>query len=86
MTYYYTYVLQSLKDNKFYVGYTKNLENRIEEHNNGKVSSTKERRPLELVYSESCLNQNDALRREKYLKTAYGKQYIKNRIKTYLMG
>jgi putative endonuclease len=50
------------------------------------VSSTKERRPLELVYSESCLNQNDALRREKYLKTAYGKQYIKNRIKTYLMG
>jgi putative endonuclease len=40
--------------------------------------------PLELVYFEGCINQQDALNREKYLKTTYGKRYIKNRIKKYL--
>ena len=86
MIYYYTYVLQSSVDNNFYVGYTKDLFMRIEQHNKGNVTSTKMRRPLKLVYFETCLNQKDALHREKYLKTAYGKKYIKNRIKNYLMG
>jgi Rrf2 family protein len=50
------------------------------------VGSTKNRRPLILVYYEACLNQSDATRREKYLKTIYGKRYIKNRLKSYLIG
>lgn len=86
MNYFYTYVLQSLKDFNFYVGYTKNLIKRIEEHNKGKVPSTKNRLPLKLIYWEGCLNQKDATSREKYLKTAWGKRYIKNRIKNYLTG
>ena len=86
MKYYYTYVLQSKKDLNFYAGYTNNLIKRIEEHNDGKVPSTKNRIPLKLVYWEGCLNQQDATRREKYLKTAWGKRYIKNRIKNYLTG
>ena len=61
----------------YYVGYTSNIVNRINEHNNGKVASTKNRIPLELVYWEGCLNQQDATAREKYLKTAWGKRYIK---------
>jgi len=77
----YVYVLRSLKDGKFYVGYTENLEKRIAEHNDGKSASTKSRIPLELVYCEICKNKVDALRRERYLKTTYGKRYIKNRIK-----
>ena len=85
MIYYYTYVLQSSVDNNFYVGYTKDLIKRIEQHNKGNVASTKMRRPLKLVYFEVCFNQKDALHREKYLKTAYGKRFIKNRIKNYLM-
>ena len=83
---YYIYVLQSLKDRQFYVGYTYNLKNRFKEHNNGRVLSTKHRRPLKLVYYEACLNQQDAAKREKYLKTAWGKRYIKNRLQNYLTG
>jgi putative endonuclease len=80
----YVYVLKSKKDQNFYVGYTKNLRARIEEHNSGQVKSTKSRRPLKLVYYESCLNQRDAVKREKYLKSSWGKRYIKNRLHTYL--
>jgi putative endonuclease len=84
--YYYVYVLRSLKDNNNYVGYTENLKKRLVEHNSGKVKSTKNRMPLELIYFEGCLSQQDATRREKYLKTAWGKRYIKNRLDNYLMG
>lgn len=79
--FYYTYVLQSEKDGKKYIGYTKNLNLRFEQHQNGKVESTKHRRPLKLIYFEACLNQKDALRREKYFKTYYGKMFLKNRLK-----
>ncbi len=72
----YVYVLKSKKDNKNYVGYTKNLKLRFEQHNKGLVLSTKNRIPLSLIYYEACLNQQDATKREKYLKTIYGKRYI----------
>jgi putative endonuclease len=84
--YYYVYVLQSQKDRYFYVGYTNNLTVRLQNHNKGKVESTKKRTPLGLVYWEGCLNQKDAVKREKYLKTSWGKRYIKNRIINYLTG
>jgi len=84
--YYYVYVLRSLRDGSFYVGFTSDLTKRLTEHNSGKVHSTKNRIPFELVYWEGCLNQKDATTREKYLKTAWGKRYIKNRIKNYLTG
>jgi putative endonuclease len=74
--FYYVYVLKSEKDNKFYTGYSKDVELRFEQHQNGKVESTKDRRPLKLIYFEACLNQQDATHREKYLKTHYGKMFI----------
>ena len=80
---YYVYVLLSQKDGLFYTGYTSNLTNRLEEHNSGRVPSTKERRPLKLIYWEGCMNQQDATRREKYLKSGDGKIYIKNRLSNY---
>jgi putative endonuclease len=82
----YIYVLKSKKDDNNYVGYTKNLKLRFEQHNKGLVSSTKNRKPLKLIYYEACLNQQDATKREKYLKTIYGKRYIKSRLKSYLIG
>lgn len=82
----YVYVLKSGKDNKNYVGYTKNLKLRFEEHKTGRVSSTKNRRPLKLIYYEACINQQDATHREKYLKTHLGKMFLKNRLKSYLTG
>ena len=84
--YYYTYVLHSLKDDKFYTGYTKNLKLRFEQHQKGEVHSTKTRLPVELIYFEGCLNQLDATHREKYLKTHFGKMFIRNRLKSYLSG
>jgi putative endonuclease len=82
----YVYVLKSKVDGKNYVGYTKNLKLRFEQHNRGLVESTKKRKPLRLIYYEACLNQQDTTRREKYLKTVYGKRFIKSRLKSYLTG
>lgn len=76
-------MLRSLKDGKNYTGYTKNLKLRFEQHNDGKVESTKDRRPLILIYFEGCLDQQDATHREKYLKTYYGKMFLKNRLKNW---
>ena len=86
MEYYYVYVLQSLKDNRLYTGYTENLKLRFEEHQKGRVESTKDRRPLSLIYFEGCLNRGDAMHREKYFKTYLGKMFLKNRLKSYLTG
>ena len=86
MKYFYVYVIRSLKDNKNYVRLTSDLKKRIEEHNSGNVTSTKKRIPFELVYWEGCRNQQDASKGEKYLKSSWGKRYIKNRIKNYLTG
>lgn len=85
-TYCYAYVLRSTKDGQFYVGLTRNLRARLLAHNNGLVASTKRRVPLELIYWEGGLNESDAARREKYLKSAWGKRYIKSRLRQYLTG
>ena len=84
--YYYVYILQSDKDGLFYTGYTENLKRRIREHLDRNVLSTKNRLPMKLVYWEGCLNQQDATRREKHLKSTWGKRYLKNRIANYLTG
>lgn len=81
--YYYVYVLISEIDDNFYTGYTSNLAQRIEDHNKGEVRSTSKRRPFKLVYWEGCLNQQDASRREKYLKSGNGKIYLRNRLRSY---
>jgi putative endonuclease len=83
---YYCYVLQSKKDNGFYVGFTKDLKLRFEQHTKGHVESTKNRRPLKLIYYEACLNQEDATKREKYLKTYNGRRFLHRRLKSYLTG
>jgi len=83
---FYVYILISKKDNGFYIGCTKDLKIRIREHNAGHVKSTKNRLPMELIYYEACLNQGDAFYREKYLKTTYGRRYLKNRLKRYFTG
>ena len=85
-TFHYVYVLKSLSDGNLYVGYTNDLRRRVEQHNDGSVQSTKNRRPLELIYYEACRTREDATKREKYLKTAWGKRYIKSRLAGYLTG
>ena len=84
MKWYYVYVLQSECDQKWYTGYTDDLDNRVLNHNKGRVKSTKTRIPLKLIYFEACLDMYDALAREKYLKSGMGKRYLRNRLKRYL--
>lgn len=79
----YFYVFLSEKDGQFYTGYTHNVKRRFSDHKIGLVASTKYRRPLRLIYFEACVSQNDALRREKYLKYGNGKIYLRNRLKHY---
>jgi putative endonuclease len=81
--YFYVYILISQVDGNFYTGYTKNINQRVEDHNTGKVRSTKSRLPLRLIYWEGCINQQDATRREKYLKSGNGKIYLSNRLKEF---
>jgi putative endonuclease len=63
-----------------YTGYTADLRSRMKSHEDGLVASTKHRRPLRLLYFEGCLNQQDATRREKYLKSGNGKIYLRSRL------
>ena len=78
----YVYVLKSLKDFKLYIGYTNDIVMRLKKHNDGKVQSTKNRRPLAIVYCEVYRTEAEAREREKQLKH-YGKAYaqLKRRIK-----
>ncbi len=78
---FYVYVLISDKDGLFYTGSTNDLKRRLSEHSDGKVESTKKRRPLRPIYYEASINEADARAREKYLKSGMGKRYINNRLK-----
>src|SRR3989344_591904 len=82
---YYVYVLKSQLDNKLYIGYSANLKKRFKEHQNGKVKSTKPRRPFELIFYEAYKSKVDAKRREKYFKTDKGKTTIQTMLRDSLM-
>jgi putative endonuclease len=73
----YVYVLRSKKDNRLYIGSTYNVQKRLDEHNDGKVPSTRFRRPLEVIHYEAFSNKYDAYLREKWLKTGWGSRHLK---------
>lgn len=81
--FFYVYVLESLKDSERYIGYTNNLKRRVEEHNGGLSFSTKFRLPFKVIYFEGCTNENDAKRREGYLKTTQGRRFLGLRLTEY---
>jgi len=78
---YHVYLLKSRKNNSLYIGYTKDIENRLKQHNAGLVGYTKKYLPWNLIYYESYLSLEDAKKREKSLKY-FGKAYssLKGRI------
>lgn len=80
MKYFYTYVLESEVDGKFYIGWTYDLRKRFVKHNDGLVMATKLRKPFKLVYYEACLSKTKAIEREKQLKTGFGRKYLRKRI------
>lgn len=82
---YYVYILKSLKDNKLYVGYSTDLKQRVNFHNEGLNKSTKFRRPLKLIYYEAYLSENDARKRELFLKSGRGREIIKKQLENTLL-
>ena len=82
---FYIYILESKKDKNLYIGSTRNLKQRVQEHNKGKNKSTKSRIPYKLIFYESYINKKDALKREKYLKTTKGHTTIKSKLREYLI-
>jgi putative endonuclease len=79
---YFVYILQSSKDNKYYVGMTNDVNRRLKEHNAGLQKSTKARRPFKLVYKECCASRKEARIKEKQLKSGYlreARKYINDR-------
>jgi putative endonuclease len=80
MSKYCVYVLQSLKDGNYYIGYSKNFEERLIAHNNGSVKSTKLRRPLQLIHIENYGTIAEARKREKKIKSYKGGEAFKQLI------
>jgi putative endonuclease len=74
---YCVYILFSQKDHLLYIGFTTNIERRLENHNAGGTTSTANRRPLQLIFCEFYLFEADARKRELYFKTTMGKKAIK---------
>jgi len=70
------YVLRSKVDGDLYIGYSHDIKRRLKEHNDGKVPATRRRIPLQLIYCELFINRGDAMRRELYLKSGWGRNYL----------
>ncbi len=77
---YYVYIIQSQKDNSFYIGYTSNIEKRLYEHNHGSTRYTSGLRPWKLVYKEEFLTKTEALKREKFLKKQRNRKFYETLI------
>lgn len=69
---FYFYTLKSKKDGNLYFGYSSDLRKRFKEHNSGKVISTQNRRPLEIIYYEAYKSEKDARERERQIKKRAG--------------
>ncbi len=77
---FYVYILKSLKDRKHYVGYTQDIERRLDEHNRGKSRSVKSRAPFQIIYQEVCSDKKEAIRRERQIKKYKGGEAFKKLI------
>lgn len=78
---FYVYILQSRKLNKFYIGISANIVERLKAHNSGQVQSTKAGVPWNKVYQEIFDNHSEATKRENYIKSVKKRSYIENLIK-----
>ena len=80
----YVYVLRSVRDHGFYIGYSSNLRRRLRQHLEGNSLATSYRGPWKLIYYEAYLEQADALGREKYLKSGAGRRFLQSQLRNYL--
>jgi putative endonuclease len=81
---FYVYVLQSESDDGLYIGFTTDLRLRLKQHREGKSFATSYRGPWKLIYYEAYLEEEDALGREKYLKSGGGRKFLKSQLRHHL--
>ena len=77
---FFVYVIRSTKYNRNYTGLTSNFERRFDEHNTGRNKTTKPYRPFEIILIEEYPDRPSARKREKYLKSGIGREFIKSKI------
>ncbi len=77
----FVYAIKSIAKNYIYVGMSNNLERRLKEHNNAENRSTKAYKPFVLILSEKLETREAARKREKFLKSGIGKEYLKTLLK-----
>ena len=80
----YVYLLQSVPDGGFYIGYSGNLRKRLAQHKQGAAFATAHRGPWKLIYYEAYTELADALGRERYLKSGSGRCFLKMQLRNYL--
>lgn len=83
---FYTVYLLEGQNKKWYIGFTVNLEKRLENHRTKRVISTRKMKNLKVIYCECYLNKLDAWGREKFLKSGAGRKFIKKQLRHYLQG
>ncbi|MEW6408007.1 MAG: GIY-YIG nuclease family protein [Patescibacteria group bacterium] len=76
----YVYLLH-LSNKQIYVGYTNNLKRRYFEHKQGRNHTTKRFLPIKLIFYEAFVSKDDALKRERYLKSFKGKKTLQAMLK-----
>jgi putative endonuclease len=74
------YILQSAKDDSYYIGYTEDLETRLKEHNEGSTRYTRHKRPWQLVYQEEFNSKTEAIKRERFLKKQKNREFYRKLI------
>jgi putative endonuclease len=78
---YIVYAIQSEKDSRIYVGFSSNAVKRLTQHNSGKTKSTKAYIPWRLIYQEEVEGRENARKREIFLKSGIGKEFLKSNFK-----
>ena len=79
--FHYVYILQSkIDDNRFYIGFTENIENRLKDDNSGKDPHTSKYKPWRIKTAVAFSDRNQALEFERYLKSPSGRAFAKKRL------
>jgi len=95
---YYIYLLENEDDKSWYIGFTTNIKERVDAHNQNKGGRTTKKKlrnnfsrgtatksePWKLIYHEMYLDKMDAIGREKFLKSGSGRRYLKKQLVHYL--
>lgn len=82
---YVVYILENQNDKSWYIGFTSNLKQRLQEHKYKKSPYTSKKDNWELIYAELYLNKFDALGREKFLKSGSGRKFLKKQLANHLI-